>query len=184
MAVPDLQWPAEMLANLHSTKDHMTLLKAWKIVIDQLSASFPVELILAGKEGDTTVALKAFTDEHKLRTVSFAGQLSNVYGLLATCSIGVFSSLKEGLPNGILECMAMKLPVVATRIHGSLEALGNDCNFLVAPSNPEDLAKKLLQLILDSDLREMEGLKNQKRIHELFCMEKMIGQYDTLVKSV
>lgn len=171
-----------MLANLHANKDHLTLLKAWKLVLAQIVNFSEPELILAGKEGEIAQSLKIFVNEHQLHTVSFAGQVSDISELLATCQIGAFSSLKEGLPNGILECMAATLPVVATKMKGAEETLGRDCGFLCNPEDEHEMAIKLLQLITNPKLRELEGKKNKERIIAFFNMQKMIDAYIKLIE--
>ena len=93
------------------------------------------------------------------------------------------SSVKEGLPNGILECMAVGLPVVATKINGSIEALGVNSSFLVKPHDANDLALKLLQLINDIELRKHTGLSNRERIKDYFGMDKMINNYISVLKN-
>ncbi|MBK7643817.1 MAG: glycosyltransferase family 4 protein [Planctomycetes bacterium] len=64
------------------------------------------------------------------------------------------SSLREGLPNVVLEAMAMEVPVLATRC-GGMEAFakhGEDA-FLVAPGSVDELERGLETLLEDSALR-------------------------------
>jgi glycosyltransferase involved in cell wall biosynthesis len=172
-----------MVANLHSYKDHQTLLKAWQIVVNKKSHA-EVELVLAGKDGDKAINIKNFIKDNNLsESVSCLGMITNVPELLLSCDIGVLSSVKEGLPNGILECMAVGLTVVATKINGSIEALGKNSPFLVEPHNEIDLASKLLQLIDDADLRKQTGLGNRERIKEYFAMDIMINNYISELKN-
>jgi glycosyltransferase involved in cell wall biosynthesis len=165
-----------MVANLTVHKDHLTLLKAWQQVLKVTSQ--PVELILVGKEGSAYPAILQFIDENRLQdSVKITGQVSDVYSFLSICQVAVFSSVKEGLPNGVLECMAVGLPVVATRITGTLEALGDDYPFLAEPKNPDDFAHQVSLLIHDPKLREETGKKNRKRAEQLFGIDRMVNEY-------
>ncbi|PWA04863.1 glycosyltransferase [Flavobacterium psychrotolerans] len=171
-----------MVANLHGYKDHITLLKAWKIIVETNNTK-SIELVLAGSDGDTASTIKQYiADNHLEDTVNCVGMVTNVYELLVSSDIGVFSSMKEGLPNGILECMAVGLPVVATKINGAIEALGEDYPFLVESYNEVSFAQMILQLINDSDLRSQIGLQNRNRIKEQFDIDKMVNQYQSLFK--
>jgi glycosyltransferase involved in cell wall biosynthesis len=139
---------------------------------------------LAGKKADTYPLLQAFVDENHLsESVDFIGAVEDVYALLATCHLAVFSSNKEGLPNGILECMAAGLPVVATDIHGAREALGNDCQELVKDFDYERIDFLFQSFYLDADMRKMIGSRNRLRIEGEFKIEFLIDKYLTLFEN-
>jgi glycosyltransferase involved in cell wall biosynthesis len=171
-----------MVANLTVHKDHLTLLKAWQQVLKVTSQT--VELILVGKEGSAYPAVRQFIDENRLQdSVKITGQVSDVYSFLSICQVAVFSSVKEGLPNGVLECMAVGLPVVATRITGTQEALGEDYPFLAEPKNPDDFAHLVSLLIHDPKLREETGKKNRKRAEQLFGIDRMVNEYLKIIQG-
>ena len=170
-----------MVANLHRNKDHMTLLKAWKKLIQDGQSE--LILFLAGREDDSAQTIKSYIQENNLeQTVKLLGAVKDVYSLLSSCHLAVFSSYKEGLPNGVLECMAAGLPVVATRITGTIEALGDDYPYLAEPGNPVDLAEKIGGFLADEDLRNVIGTKNRERVRREFGMEKMVESYINLIE--
>ena len=171
-----------MVANLHGYKDHITLLKAWKKVITYNSGK-NLELVLAGSNGNTSEKIFNFIKVNNLQnSVKCIGVINDVNDLLLSSDIGVFSSKKEGLPNGILECMAVGLPVVETKINGSIEALGEDYNYLSPENNDDLMAEMLLELILDHKKREEIGKKNRERIKKNFTLEKMVNSYISLIE--
>lgn len=170
-----------MIANIHRFKDHLTLLKAWKEVINRKEN---VKLLLAGMEGDTAPALKQFVIENFMEdTVLFLGQVKDIPSLLSNVQVGVFSSINEGVPNGILECMNAGLPVVATRINGSVEALGENYYYLSEPNNDRDLFEKLMLLLEDHDLRATVGKANRLRVQEIFSTERMVEKFIKIIES-
>jgi colanic acid/amylovoran biosynthesis glycosyltransferase len=65
---------------------------------------------------------------------------------------------RDGIPNVILEAMAMQLPVVSTRHSAIPEAITDGVNgVLISPEDPEALAAALENLIADPDLRQHLG---------------------------
>jgi glycosyltransferase involved in cell wall biosynthesis len=172
-----------MVANLKSYKDHNTLLKAWKIILSNQPEISP-KLILIGRKGDTAKSLRKFVLENNMdKSVVFRGQVADVNALIRTCHIGVFSSITEGLPNGILECMAIGLPVIATRIIGTEEALGEDYPYLCKPKDHEEMANKLNILLQDSAERVLIGKMNRERVEKYFGMEMMVTGFKNVIES-
>jgi len=172
-----------MIANLTVQKDHKTLLKSWKIVIDSFSEdpNKPV-LLLAGKQYATYKDLVYLADELNIRNyVQFLGQVEDISGLLNSVDLGVHSSNAEGCSNGVLECMAAGLAVIATDIPANREALGKSSEYCLFPQdNPKMFAEKILEFLKDEKIRKKYGLENKKRINQKFSLEnsaKMMVDY-------
>lgn len=169
-----------MVANLHTNKDHETLLRAWRVVMSALERK--AVLVLAGRHDGAYESLVALTRELGIESgVRFAGAVSDVAGLLAAVDIGVFSSRSEGCPNGVLECMAAGLAVAATDIEGVREVMGP--SELLAPvGNAAALSNTILKLASDPALCATIGAQNRKRVLEnhdarLMC-EELVGIID------
>jgi glycosyltransferase involved in cell wall biosynthesis len=61
---------------------------------------------------------------------------------------------RDGIPNVLMESMAMGLPVVATNISGIPELVENErTGLLVPPGQPDKLAESMLRMLTDGDLR-------------------------------
>lgn len=177
-----------MVANLTRYKDHATLLRAWRQVVDQMQESGQETiLLLAGRPDDAADSLKALAYDLELgrHAVRFLGRVDDIAGLLGAVDLAVFSSYLEGVPNGILECMAAGLPVVATDIPGIREALGDQSESCLAnPQNAEELACRISDLLSDASLRQKWGTHNKQRIEEQFTPERMAQETDRLLKSL
>lgn len=163
-----------MVANLTERKDHRTLLKSWKKVVDFFSddVDIPV-LVLAGKEYETYNELvKVSHEKNILKYVRFLGQVEDISGLLNTVDLGVLISKSEGCSNGLLECMASGLAVIATDIPANREAMGNDNMYCLVSDNDSDtLAEKLIEFLKNEHIRKKYGDLNKKRIYEKFSFE-------------
>jgi glycosyltransferase involved in cell wall biosynthesis len=162
-------------------------LKAWRIVIDKLGQNekTPV-LLLAGRFDQDYEMLKEMSVRMNLgESIRFLGQVKDVAGLLGAVDLGVFSSRSEGMPNGVLECMAAGLPVAATDIPCIREAVGQEgYPYLAPPGDAEALAGKILLLMQSRELRAQVGAANRRRITQEFntqhaCkqMADFISQY-------
>lgn len=186
LEIDEASFAACMIANLHANKDHETLLKAWRLVVsnfDQRGRS--AVLVLAGRHYGAYESLVELTRELGIEnSVRFTGQVSDVAGLLSAVDIGVFSSRSEGCPNGVLECMAAGLAVVATDIDGVREALGASGNQLLAPpGDAERFARLILKVAEDPTLRSTVGARNQKRIKEQYDSQRMCEDTASLLVS-
>ncbi|PYS84878.1 MAG: glycosyltransferase [Acidobacteria bacterium] len=184
LGVTDDCFLACMVANLQLFKDHATLLRAWRIVVDRLKEmGRQAVLLLAGRFDHTHERLKVLAYDLDLgRTVRFLGGVSDVSGLLSAVDLGVHSSINEGCPNGVLECMAAGLAVVGTDYAGIREAVGPaGFPFLAEPKNPEALAEQILRLALDPELRRKAGETNRRRITAEFSP---YGMYQNVMSVI
>lgn len=175
-----------MVAHLHSRKDHVTLIRSWRIVADRLAQrKIRAVLALAGGLGPETDRLRAVVAELDLAEhVRFLGFVKDVSGLLSAVDIGVFSSRSEGCPNGVLECMHAGLAVAATDISGIREALGPEgLPFLAPPGDEEGLAEAVLDLAESPVLRARVGAANRERIGKEFTVEKNGEQYAAVIRK-
>jgi glycosyltransferase involved in cell wall biosynthesis len=165
-----------MVANLHAFKDHATLLKAWRVVVDRLRMSGrDAVLLLAGRFDEAHANLKALAYDLELgRSVRFMGAVKDISGLLAAVDLGVHSSVNEGCPNGVLECMAAGLAVVGTDYLGIREAVGpQGYALLVPPGDSDALADMIIALASDDETCRKVGAANRQRIESEFNPRSM-----------
>jgi glycosyltransferase involved in cell wall biosynthesis len=173
-----------MLGHLHSGKDHDTLLRAWRLVVEGTAAESraPV-LLLAGREAGTHHAVKALAYDLGLRDrVRFLGEVSDVSGLLEASDVGVFSSRSEALGRGATEPMYAGLAVAATDVPGIREAVGAPgLPFLSPPGDVNGLAATILRLARAADLRGRVGRENAELIRERQSAKETTAVYAELV---
>lgn len=183
-APPDA-FTACMVANLHGKKDHPTLIKAWRKVVDRWTLPGSPHLLLAGAFHERADALKAQVGEMKLEQhVHFLGEVKSIGNLLKTLDLAVFSSFNEGVPNAVLEAMAYGLAVVGTDCEGIREAVGNECSELLArPQDSDDLADKILLAAEDRWLRKKLGELGKRRVESEFGVERMSERMTKIILS-
>jgi glycosyltransferase involved in cell wall biosynthesis len=154
--------------------------------VDRLiSGGFDVELRIAG-EGDhhdrLAELIRSLRREDRIRLVGFQPDTIPLYEAL---DVFALSSLREGLPNVLLEAMAVGTPVVATRVAGVPRLIDHEGNGLLAEiGDVEELASSLGRLLADADLRSRLSESGRRRVEERFSFERRMERireiYDSL----
>jgi glycosyltransferase involved in cell wall biosynthesis len=168
-----------MIANLKRSKDHVTLLEAWRIVVDRLETlGQKAVLVLAGRFDETHESLKARAYDLELfDSVRFPGQVKDVSGLAGAVDLCVYSVVSEISPRSVLECMAAGLAVAGTDCPGLREAVGPlGLPFLSAPGNEQEFADRIFDLAVDPALRAKLGVANRQRIEAEFRQSRMFEE--------
>jgi glycosyltransferase involved in cell wall biosynthesis len=173
------------VANLSSFKDHMTLLRAWRLVQESWTGADRPVLALAGQHDDTYAECEQFVRDACLQSsVRFLGGVPGVTDLLLASDLGAFSSRKEGMPNGVLECMAAGKAIVASDLPGVRDALGPGCtDVLVAPGDAAGFACKLADMLGNGEKRAAMGERNAARIRSEFAVERMAERHLDVIRA-
>jgi glycosyltransferase involved in cell wall biosynthesis len=103
--------------------------------------------------------------------LSLVGRQANPRPYLQAADIFVLPSEQEGFSNALLEGMASGLPVVATRVGGNAEALGDGGGRLVAPQDAEALARAIGELAKDRGGLRSLGDRNRARAEAEFSIK-------------
>ncbi|MBV1800504.1 glycosyltransferase [Siccirubricoccus sp. G192] len=150
-----------------------------------LSEGIDFELWIAGEgsERDRLAELAERTGQaERIRLLGFQSDLKSLFEAF---DIFCLSSRREGLPNVLLEAMAMEVPAIATRA-GGVEAFtaGRDDILTVPVEDGEALAEGLRSLLQTPALRHSLATSARKRV-EQECgfqarMRKMASIYDEI----
>jgi len=104
-----------------------------------------------------------------------AGWKLNIKDYLSITNIFCLTSLWEGLPRAILEAYACKIPVIASSVDGSKEAVINgETGFLYKPYHINDAVKFFEKLILNKNRKQL-GINGYNFSHIEFSIEKMLN---------
>ena len=88
------------------------------------------------------------------------------YGLM---EVVVLASHREGFPNVPLEAAACGIPVVGTRVTGTVDAIvDGDTGRLVDRGDVQGLAEGILGYLVDEDLRRAHGARARQRVTASF----------------
>ena len=150
-----------------------------------LDAGHDLELRIAGEgELETRLRARMASSRHAAR-LKLLGFVEDTRALFESFDVFALSSLREGLPNVVLEAMAMEVPVLATR-SGGIDAFARDGEdaLLVETGSSEALRGGLERLVRDEELRRRLASTARARI-ETDCsferrMRRMVEVYERL----
>jgi glycosyltransferase involved in cell wall biosynthesis len=143
-------------------------------------------LVIAG-DGDDGPRLERLIDELGVRgRVRLLGYCADPRIVYEAVDMFVLSSVREGLPNVLLEAMASQVPVIATRIAGIPRLIQDgDNGLLVTAGDAAMLKRTLIRLCGDAVLRTRLGQAGQRTVEQRYSfavrMRKLVEIYDQLL---
>ena len=178
-----------VVARLEPEKGHRTLLEAWPLVLEEVPAA---RLLVVG-EGSLREELETLARERGLlgdedasipvgtrgaprgARVIFTGEREDVPAVTAALDVAVLPSYREAQGLAILEAMALRRPVVATRVGGIPEVVEDEVTgLLVPPRDRQALAAAIVRLLTDHPLADTLARAGHDVVYERFCLERMV----------
>ncbi len=176
----DFVWLA--LGRLDEAKDYPNMIAAF----ERIATDRPEARLLIAGAGPLEKDLASWIQAAGLagRAVPL-GLRTDAPRLLQAADGYVLSSAWEGLPMVLLEAGASELPVVATDVGGSRDAVLDDVSgFLVPARAPERLAEAMARLMsLTPAERALMGASGRNHIQSTFEMEKVADRWDALYRE-
>ncbi|MPZ64395.1 MAG: glycosyltransferase [Pseudonocardiaceae bacterium] len=159
-----------ILAALRPEKDHTTLLRAARLVTDDI----PGTRVLIVGDGALRPELQRLAVELGIGDrVLFAGNRSDVGDLLRVMDVFTLSSTTvECAPMALLEAMATARPAVCTAVGGIPDIIVDGVTgYLVPPRDPRALADRLVPLLRDPERARLMGKAARQRLEAEFTLE-------------
>ncbi|APZ90917.1 glycosyltransferase [Fuerstiella marisgermanici] len=171
------------VGRLTTQKNPLLLLNAFRGLRPELQES--AEVCLAG-EGPLRPQLEQRIHRWQLSDrVRLLGQVSDVPALMRDATILAVPSNWEGLPNVILEAMAVGLPVVATAIDGVPEVLEDGVTGWLTPNgDAKAFSLAISEALTQPDARRSRSDAAQVVVTERFSWDTAISEYDQLLRRL
>ncbi|MEQ8525470.1 GT4 family glycosyltransferase PelF [Gracilimonas sp.] len=171
------------VAQVFPLKDIETMIRAADLVRKEIPA---VQFKVYGSlevDKDYVEKCRDLIKELKLEdTFHFGGFHDQPSMIFNEGDISILTSISEGFPYTVIESMSCARPVVATDVGGIRDAL-EGCGILCKPRDPQDIAKGVVKLLNDDDLRLELGSKARERVLLTFTTEKSVdAYYDSYMK--
>jgi len=156
------------IARFEAQKDHVTILKAMLSIPE-------AHLVLVG-DGLTRTNMEAFAERLGIKgRVHFLGSRQDIPQLIKMADIYVQSSHWEGFGLAAIEAMAGGLPIVASRVPGLMDIIG-DAGMLFEPGDYRQLAACINKLIDNHQLCLELSEKSNNRSQN-YSIEKTADNY-------
>lgn len=171
-----------ILAMLRPEKDHVTFLRAARLVADLLPRA---KFLIVG-DGVERPSLEQLTKELGLSgCVTFTGRRADIPNIVSLFDVTVLTSTTvETFPMSFLEAMALGKPLVTTRVGGVPEMIDEGVNGFVVPMrDPEKLAEALVAVVKDRSRAESMGRASRRIVGERFTMEKMVRETEDYLEE-
>ena len=182
LQLKDNDFVVAQVARLDYLKDHLTAIRAIERVARECDR---VRLLLVG-DGPERAAIEAEIQKRGVSShVRLLGIQSDVSRILAASDAFLLTSISEGIPLTIIEAMCAGLPVVSTRVGGIPEIVEDEMTaLLVAACDDEGLARRLLRLAADAQLREAMGQRGRLHATSHFSEDRMHSEYAALYRDM
>jgi glycosyltransferase involved in cell wall biosynthesis len=170
LGVPPGRLVVGAMGRLSAEKGFNSLIRATHQLVGE---GLDIELWIAG-EGEAQHDLEKLAVKlglaDRVRLLGFHDDPVEVYHGM---DLFVLSSLREGLPNVVLEAMAMEVPVVSTRVAGVPDLIHDGRDGVLCPiGDREALAAAMGRVLRDAGLRGTLAAAARRTIHEKCSFRK------------
>jgi glycosyltransferase involved in cell wall biosynthesis len=171
-----------MVGRLVPIKDVPTFLEAAARV---LQARPDCRFALVG-DGEERARLEARTRQMGLAdAVSFHGWQPDMPAVYGDLDVVVNCSRNEGTPVALIEALAAAKPVVATRVGGTPDLLGEEERGRLVPAgDPESLARAILDTLADPEAATHRALAGRRHVLEWHSSARLVGDIDALYREL
>jgi glycosyltransferase involved in cell wall biosynthesis len=132
-------------------------------------------------------AIRATLTQHE-DSVRFAGEVRDIYALLAASSIVTLPAeslyAKMDAPLVLLEAMSFGVPIVIANTAPLDELLEGDCGLGVKPGDAEELASAISTLLQSPAQRAKLGEAGRRRVQTFYSASAMANAYEALYDEV
>lgn len=161
-----------MVARFSKQKDHKTLIKALKILPEE------IKCVLIGV-GKTQEEIKKYVQELNLEDrIKFLGFRNDIANIMKSCDLGVLSTNFEGFGIVAAECLATETLMIGSKVDGLKEVLKEE-ELLFEKGNEVELARKINELLYNEKKIKKLKIKMLNEI-EKYSVSEMLKKYEKI----
>lgn len=171
------------VGSLTKPKNHELLINAFSAI----SKEFPdYKLVIFGEGSKRDILHNLVKELGVEKQVDLPGYSSNITDDIIDSTLYVLSSDYEGMPNSLLEAMALGLPCISTDCDGGGARLliENEVNGLLVPKGDEiALGIAMRRLLTDTDLA-VKCSKNARAVCEKLSPDVIYSEWENYIKNI
>ncbi|MFK8016602.1 MAG: glycosyltransferase family 4 protein [Gammaproteobacteria bacterium] len=154
--------------------------KNWQCMASALSllpANTPIRLSVCGDGFELAAFEKMVAEKDVGHLIEFEGYVSDVYQRIVNADALLLPSWTEGMPNVVVEAMALSTPTILSDIGANRAIVGDSQSSLMFdPNKPLELAQRLEQLAGDPGLAKKLAQRG-KIVAEGYTVDRMVSAY-------
>jgi glycosyltransferase involved in cell wall biosynthesis len=182
LGIPEVAIVIGNVGRLEAAKGQVFLLKAAALILARHPDTY---FVIVGK-GRLKASLENLAQELKIsHRVMFTGFRDDMPEIMQSFDIFAFPSLWEGLGMVLLEAMAYRLPVVASKIGGIQDVvITGETGILTKTSDHQALAAALMELLENPEQRRAYGEAGYKRVSTEFREDNFLDKHAALYRQL
>ncbi len=169
------------IASLHKRKGLVYLFETLAKLKKHHNDKFILKIVGGGPQ-------EAYLKQHSVALginfdVQWLGEIQDLEEFWSSINIYVQPSLDESFGMAVAEAMGYKIPVVATTA-GALPEIVGDAGLLVRPTDTDQLAKAIENIVHNHTIRTDNVEKAYKQVRKNFTIDKMAEKYQKLYQKI
>ncbi|KAF0182399.1 MAG: glycosyl transferase group 1 [Nitrospirae bacterium] len=172
-----------MLGVLRSWKGHQYFLQA----IPEMKHRIPSAHFFIAGDGPQKANIESAIRKQGLQDdVTMLGHCEDVPAVLASIDVLVHPSYaNEGVPQSILQALAMKRPVVASDAGAISEVITDgQTGFLIQPKRPDQIAGRVVELCRNAEVRAAFGEAGRRLVEQKYSFQHMLNVIEELYRKL
>jgi glycosyltransferase involved in cell wall biosynthesis len=170
------------VARFTSSKGHDVLLHAVPALLEQEPAA---EFLWVGDGPSREPLHREIVQAGLASKIRLTGFREDVPALLAAMDVVVQPSVKEGVPQALLQALAMRKPVVASEVGGIPEVIQHQrTGVLVPPNDPPALAAAVVQVLRQRAQATAWAEAGGRLVESRYTLEHMIDRTAAVYTAV
>lgn len=171
------------VGRLNEQKNQILLIESFKDVIKK----YPNYKLLIYGEGSLKNELSMYIKDNKLNNnVKLCGNVDDIENILKDKKGFILSSKYEGMPNALMEAMAVGVPCISTDCPcgGPRELIKNNINGLLVKSNDKnELVSAMYKIIENDKMCKKIAMSAKKNMNNYSC-NKIVSKWFDFMKEV
>jgi glycosyltransferase involved in cell wall biosynthesis len=170
------------VADFAGRKGYPTLVRAAAKVLSEMPDAV---FVLVGGGSERRGVEELVREMGCERSFRFPGYIEDIPGVLSTARLFVLPSIHEGTPAALVEAMAMKKPVVASRVGGIPEVIVDGVTgVLVEPGDSDALARAIISLLNEPEKAKAMGERARQAVEEKYSFGRMLDRMLRLYRDL